>query len=423
MKKLILLISLLILSTCTANSTTLTPSTTVMETPLPATASPAIEQTSIVLWHNWSTPQEQAYAEIITAFNTTHAALVIQPVKIETLNDALTVALPTGEGPDLIHWTADQIGAHALAGNIVPVDDYFADDYLMENFEPAAAQAMQWHNQSWGIPVTQEGLALIYNQDQLRKSELPDPTDFNDLLEKAIAFRRENPDKYYLCNPGLGQSAAYHVAPIYLGHGLDRYGGLIDDRGHVHVNSEAGYEAASWLAEFSKVAPAKASFSLCQEMFTSGQAPIWWGGARALLALEESRLNYGIAPMGSPYVKVTLFMLTPNALTRGHAPAAVSVLTYLGSATVQRELALMQDVVPANSQALRSLEVQTRPYIAGFGAALQLGTPWPNHPYGACQWEAIGEATLAIWRGEKDPLPALNDAQLIIENCVAGISE
>ncbi|MCD4739190.1 MAG: extracellular solute-binding protein [Anaerolineae bacterium] len=423
MKKLILLISLLVLSTCTSNRPTLTPSTTVMEPPLSATASPATEQTSIVLWHNWSASQEQAYAEIIAAFNTTHATLAIQPVKIETLNDALTVALPTGEGPDLIHWTADQIGAHALAGDIVPLDNYFADGYLTDNFEPAAAQAMQWHNQSWGIPVTQEGIALIYNQDQLRQTELPAPTDFNDLLEKAIAFRRENPDKYYLCNPGLGQSDAYHVAPIYLGHGLDQYGGLIDDRGHVHINSGAGYEAANWLAEFSKVAPAKANFSLCQEMFTSGQVPIWWGGPRALLALEESHLNYGIAPMGSPYVKVTLFMLTPNALTRGHAQAAVSALKYLGSAAVQQELALTQDVVPANSQALHSLEVQTRPYIAGFGAALQLGTPWPNHPYGACQWEATGAATLAIWRGQKDPLQAMNDAQLLIESCVTAISE
>ncbi|MEA3309990.1 MAG: extracellular solute-binding protein [Chloroflexota bacterium] len=423
MKKLIILVSLLTLSACTPNQPVPAIPTTIMNPPPPATTSLATQRTSIVLWHNWSTSQAQAYTKIIAAFNATHPTLALQPVKIEALDDALAVALPTGEGPDLIHWTADQIGAHALAGDIVPMDDYLPEGYLTDNFEPAAAQAMRWRTQNWGIPATQAGLALIYNRDQLRKSDLPTPTDFNDLLEKARAFRRAHPAKYYLCNPGLGQAAAEHVAPIYLGHGLNQYGGLVDDQGQVYLNRGAGYEAANWIAEFSKVAPAKASFSLCQELFTSGQVPIWWDGPRALISLEGTGLNYGIAPMGSPYVEVTLFMLTANAVSRGHAPAAVTVLQYLGSAAVQQELATTQGVVPANSQALHSLAVQTSPYIAGFGAALHLGTPWPNHPYGVCQWEALGVATLAIWEGRAAPLPAINAAQKTIESCVTEISE
>ena len=158
-------------------------------------------------------------------------------------------------------------------------------------------------------------------------------------------------------------------------------------------------------------------------MFNSGQVPIWWDGPRALLALEKTDLNYAISPMGSPYVKVTLFMITQNALARENRSAAVAALRYFGSAAVQKELALAQGIIPANSTALNSQEVQAQPHSSGLGAALQRGTPWPNHPYGDCQWLPLGEATLAIWKGEKSPVQAMNEAQQAAESCVAARQE
>ena len=205
MKKIILLIALLFLPACTSGGPTQKPSAPELEQPLlPTLVQSTRNETTLVLWHNWSASEEEAYADIIATFNATYSELAIQAVKMETLSDALAVALPSGEGPDLIHWTGDQIGTLAQAADIIPLDEYLPENYLTQNFEPAAAQAMQWHEQSWGIPITQEGLTLIYNQEQLNRSDLPDPTDFNALLEKARAFRQENPGKYYLCNPWTG---------------------------------------------------------------------------------------------------------------------------------------------------------------------------------------------------------------------------
>lgn len=404
-------------------------------TPTPASVSPSPSPTSsstattaatpapttVTIWHNWPRSWEVVYEEIIADFNVSSEDVRIELLKVENLTEALRVAIPSGEGPDIVHGHTEQIGPWARLGAIKPLDGYVAPSLLENRFEPAAVDAVMWRGAHWGFPESQEGIALIYNRDMLSASDLPDPDDFDDLLQKAQAYRQENPDKYYLCNPGLGQVDAYSVAPIYLGHDLREYGGFVDEVGNVYLDSRAAYNAAEWIAEFSKLAPAEANAGICQAMFIEGQVPIWWMGERALLALEETRLDYGIAPMGSPFVDVTAFMLSSNSQARGHVDAALTVIQYLTGVDVQRRLALAVRLVPANSAALADASLQADPVIAGFGEALHRGTPLPNHVYGDCAWGGVGDATLAIWRGRLSPLEAMNEAQAIVEACVAEI--
>ena len=386
-----------------------------------ATVSPTPAPTTVTIWHNWPGSWEETYNAVIADFNASSDELRIEVLKVENLMEALRVALPSGEGPDIVHGHAGQIGAWARTGAIAPVGGYVAPSFLQDRFEPAAVQAVAWGDTHWGFPDSQEGVALIYNREILSASELPDPNAFEDLLQKAQAFRQENPDKYYLCNPGLGQADAHAVAPIYLGHDLRSHGGFVDEEGHVHLDSAAAYEAALWIAEFSKLAPAEANASICQAMFLEGQVPIWWAGERALLALADTNMDYGIAPMGSPLVDVTAFMLSSNARARGHASAALKVMQHLTGEAAQRRLALAVRLVPANSAALADPDLQADPFISGFGAALHRGTAMPNHIYGTCAWGPVGDATLAIWRGRLMPTEAMSEAQITVEACVAEI--
>jgi len=391
-------------------SPTSTPTATPTATPVP---------TTVTIWHNWPSSWEAIYETIIADFNASSGDVRIESLKVENLTEALRVAIPSGEGPDVVHGHAEQIGPWAQLGAITPLGGYVAPSLLENRFEPAAVDAVEWGDVQWGFPESQEGVALIYNRDMLSPSDLPDPDDFDHLLQKAQVYRQENPDKYYLCNPGLGQIDAYSVAPIYLGHGLREYGGFVDQDGNVYLSNGAAYDAAAWIAEFSKVAPAEANAGICQAMFIEGQVPIWWMGERALLTLEETRVDYGIAPMGSPFVDVTAFMLSSNTQARGHMGAALTVIQYLTGLEAQRRLALAVRLVPANSAALADASLQADPIIAGFGEALRRGTPLPNHAFGDCAWGPVGDATLAIWRGRLAPTEAMNEAQAIVEACVA----
>ncbi len=379
------------------------------------------EPVTVTIWHGWSGAYAEEYQKIIDEFNASHEDIQIEASQVDNLSDALQVAIPAGEGPDIVEWVQDQIGRNALAGNIVPLDDYIDMDYLESNFEPAAVKAMVWNGQIWGIPESQEGIALVYNKDLIGEDQLPDPDDFDQLMTLAKDFREAHPDMYYLCNQGLGNPDAYHVAPIYFGLGLKKYGGYIDDQGNVYLATPEGYAAAQWIADFRPYAPAETSHEICKAMLTEGQAAIWWTGPWAIKDIEDAGINYGIAPMGSPFVGIKLFMLTQNAVDRDHAEAALEVMKYFGTAEVQKRLSLVNKTIPANTEALNDPEVQAIPTIAGFGASLNRGTPMPNHPYIDCQWGPVGDATTAIWNGSQEPKEAMDAAQAAIEECIANM--
>ncbi len=422
-RKLRILRALLLLTLllCRCNSSPETPPPEETATVQPAeepTETQVLPQTYITLWHDWPDSRATIYQEIVDEFNAGALLIQVKLVKVQERADALDVALDAGEGPDILQWDATEIGTQAQARVIVPLDPYLTTGYLGK-FEPAAAAAMRWEDKIWGLPESEEGIALIYNQELLEAGELPAPLDFDTLLEEAQDYRNAHPDRYYLCNPGLGNANAYHVAPIYLGHDLRALGGYVDETGAAHLNTEPAYAAAEWIADFSRVAPAEVNPRICQAMFLEGQVPIWWTGPRATLALENTRIPYGVAPMGSPYVHVSLFMLTRYAALSGHAPAAMDVMRYLTSAEVQKRVTLATRTVPANSEALQSEEIQALPIIAGFGEALHYGTPMPNHEFAACQWGPVADATLRIWKGKQSPIQALNEAQETIEACIA----
>jgi hypothetical protein len=108
-------------------------------------------------------------------------------------------------------------------------------------------------------------------------------------------------------------------------------------------------------------------------------------------------------------------MLTSNGYDRGKAEMVLDLLLYLGSAEVQVQLTLANQTVPANTAALNDPDVQAIYEVARFGESMHLGTPMANHPYGYCQWGAVGEATFAVWSGALEPLEAMNQAQAAIE--------
>lgn len=388
-------------------------------TPTP-TATPTVKHV-VTIWHDWPGDYEEAYKIVAEEYHAAHPEIHIELVKTEKLSTALSTELPPGEGPDIVRWQQNQIGTAALRGLIIPLDAFITRETLEQTFEPAAAQAMLWQDQIWGIPEMQDGIALIYNRSMLNLEELPAPDDFEGLLAKAVEFRQAHPDKYYLCNQGLGRADAIHIAPIFLGFGLQEYGGFIDEQGVANLNLPAAYAAAEWLTAFSLVEPATTGPGICQAMFIEGQTPIWWTGPRAIRSLQEAGIDYGIAPMGSPLVDVRLFMLTKTAAERGNAAAAFAVMQHLGSAEVQKELTLRNGTIPANSEALTSPEVRALRSVAGFGAALHLGTPMPNHPYADCPWGPVGEAVTQVWNGVLIPALALEQAQTSLETCIAAI--
>lgn len=382
--------------------------------PEPTTA-PQAEPVTITLWHQWDGTYLDAIKAAFDEYTRQHPNVTIDISKPEDVGNALKVAIPAGEGPDIIGWANDQIGQSALVGNIVALDDYgITPDFLASTYEPAAVNGVVWLDKIWGLPETQEGIALIYNKDLVTEEFLP--KDLDDLLVKAKAFQEKYPDKFLVCNQGFGTADAYHVAPVYFGFGVPTY---IDDQGMAYLDSPEAVKAGEWLVAFSAVSPKEQTFDICKAGLKEGKYAMWWTGPWAIAGIEADGVNYGILPLGKPFVGIKTLLLSKNAVDRGHAEVAVDIMKYFTSAEVQQKLALTNKTVPAQTAALNDPEVAKLATLAGFGAALNAGVPMANTPFAAAQWGPVGDASVAIWTGAQKPAEALAAAQKAIEEAVA----
>jgi arabinogalactan oligomer/maltooligosaccharide transport system substrate-binding protein len=418
----LLVIVTMVLSACGAKPTPTAPAPYVAKpspTPEPTAVPPTpVPPVKITIWHQWSGDYLTAITAAFNDYTAAHPNVTIDMTKPDDVTAALKIAIPAGEGPDILGWANDQIGSNALIGNIVPLDDYGVDmNFLNSTYEPAAVKGVVWQSKIWGLPESQEGIAFVYNKALVTDEFLPkDPLNFDDLLAKAKAFAEKNPGKFLVCNQALGNPDAYHAAPVYFGFGMPGY---VDDLGNVYMGSPESIKAAKWMVEFSKYAPKETSHDLCKGMLVEGKAGAWWTGPWAIADIEKAGIQYGIVPMGRPFVGIKALLLSKNAVDRGNQAVAIDIMKYFTSGDVQKKIASVNKTIPASTAALKAPEVQALYTLAGFGASLNLGIPMGNTPFANAQWGPVGDATTAVWNGAQTPEDAMAAAKAAIEKAVS----
>jgi arabinogalactan oligomer/maltooligosaccharide transport system substrate-binding protein len=244
-----------------------------------------------------------------------------------------------------------------------------------------------------------------------------DPSNFDDLLAKAKKFYEDKGIPLF-CNQGFKGGDAYHIAPVFFGFGVPSY---VDDAGAVHLDDPGAVNAMDWLVSVKPYLLQDADDNACRTAFKEGKVGAQWGGPWLLSDFDGAGVNYGIAPMGKPFVGIKTVMLTKNAVDRGNTDLALDIMKYYTSAEVQKKLALINKTIPAQTAALQDPEVQALPAIAGFGAALNLGVPMANTPFAGAQWGPVGDAVGAVWNGSQTPADAVAAAQKAIEDAVAAM--
>jgi len=377
-------------------------------------------QVTITVWHQWTGDTLKTIQSMFNQYMAEHLNVTIVLIQPENVTDALKVAIPAMEGPDIIDWTNDQIGSQAQVGNIVDLGMLgVTQDYLKSTYEPAAVKGMIWHGKIWALPESQSGIAIVYNKKLASATDFPsDPMDFSGLLAKAKAFAEANSGKFLICNPGLGNPDAYYEAPIYFGFGMPSF---VDDTGKAYLNTPEGIAAGNWIKEFRQYAPTPTSEEICASMFAEGIVAAEWTGPWVIPGIEKSSMDYGILPMGKPFVSLKSLMISQNAVDRGSAEIAVDIIKFLTNQDSERQLAMVNQIIPANTNALYDPQIQALATIKDYGAALYLGIPLANTPYSASQWGPVGDATMAIWNGSQSVSEALTAGQTAIENAISGM--
>ena len=381
--------------------------------PAPTESAPAA--TTLTLWHTWTDAQLQVLQPELDAFVAEHPDVAVNLLPASDMPQDLADISDPNAAPDLLAGSPVDLGDLTGVNDIALLDAASVDITTLAN--SSAAKGSATDGQSWAVPFSQSGLALVYNKAILPPEYLPaNPDDLNGLLQKALGYKRAFLSQYPLC---IAANDAYHLAPIYFGFGLPAY---VDEAGQGYLDTPGALAAGQWLADISPVVYPGQSDELCQIAFLEGTVAMWWTGPESLPAIQAAGIDYGILPMGRPYVDVQAFMLTPQAVEQGKAALAVELIQRLTSPDVQKALALAGAIIPIDPTVLADPEVAQSPDVAGYVAALARGLPLPTYAYADAQWDIVANASEMMWHRAQTPEEALTAAQAALMAEVAKIA-
>jgi arabinogalactan oligomer/maltooligosaccharide transport system substrate-binding protein len=365
--------------------------------------SPASAVENIVVWADKGTLD--TIKTRVNAWNAANAGYTVTLVQkdFSTVRDALKVAVPKGQGPDILagaahDWVGNLVKANVLKPITLPSN--FKDDFVN-----GALQALKFNGQYYGVPGWTENIAFLRNVKK-QKTRI---TSINQVKngEIGINYSATTSDPYHFY-----PFQTMFNAPIFK---TDSSG---DWTNTVGMGGSNGSSFAKWMKSkgtgfFGKPADAKI---LCN--FLNGKIKYWVTGAWNINSIEAGAAGCKTGlKIGSGY-SIDPFPKGPTGITpkqflgiRGHlmvadgpnnktnVAGATDLLRWLSSEASQFSIYDNFNKTPANKAALN--RAKDNPVIKGFADAGVNAVPMPNSPAMDAAWVTWGKAQTRIIQGKE----------------------
>lgn len=382
---MILALTLLVLSACSARSAT------VSTTPQPAAPAPA--RTILILWHAWPPPADRALAAVVEGFNRGNPGIqvVIQTRQVTSLRDDLASAVAEGAGPHLSIVPSHTLGSLAEEGALLPLDGLLAAQEL-ERLLPTALGAAQVRYREgprlYGVPLTFDTLALYYNKANFSAAP-PGDTDSLLRVARGLSDNRSDPPVWGLAyNLNLDRTIGYLYA----------FGGrIVDDQGNLVLGLDGRDETEAWL-DWLLVLREDEGLLASLDGITVDNALL---SQRALMTIDWAHAvdrygalwsgNLGVAPLPrlsetnrlpQPYVQSDTLVLNARLGDGPERAAAITFVRHLITETSQRELLRAGRQPVLMSLDLNAADLAIAPELREaarvFRGQAEAGLPMPN---------------------------------------------
>jgi arabinogalactan oligomer/maltooligosaccharide transport system substrate-binding protein len=372
---------------------------------------------TITIWHHWQGGYLDTKKAIFDAYMKKYSGVTINLLHKDDIANAVTTAVPAGQGPDIIAWVDDTVGKFAKLEVIKPIDSQASKDYLNQNFSKPAVDGVIFDNKVYGIPETVEAIAMIYNKKLVKDSEIPKTSD--DLLKFAQKYQVDHPGQY-----GMVWNAyddAYFQAPWVYGFG----GFYVKADGTVGLKEQGTKNAVKYIKSFKPVFPAKPDYGTADQLFKDGKSAMIVNGPWSVADYGKAGIDYGITNLptisstgkpASPFVGVKCLMVSANAK---NVPLAVDVMKWFSNKENEIKQAVDNKEIPANKAALDDSQVKGIVQVSAFGAQVNNGVPLPNTPFMSALWDPVSKGLAASWTGKLSVDDAMDQAQQAAEKNIA----
>ena len=318
-------------------------------------ASPASAVQNIVVWADKGTID--TIKTKVQAWDTANADYTVTLVQkdFSTVRDALKVAVPKGQGPDILAGAAhDWVGNLVKANVLLPIDAQLPANFK-DDFVGGALQAMKYNGHYYGVPGWTENIAFLRNVKK-QKTRI---TSINQVKngEIGINYSATTSDPYHFY-----PFQTMFDAPVFT---MDGGGDWTETVG---MGGTKGANFAKWLkskgtAFFGKPADAKI---LCN--FLNGKIKYWISGPWQIKNIQEGAaacktgLKYGSGyaidsfPVGPTGIKGVPFLGAKGAFMTNSPNTDVVTSTQLLNFLAGKEAGIAyfnaEYAAPANKAAL-----------------------------------------------------------------------
>lgn len=362
----------------------------------------------------WADEQRAPVLEDLGAefTNTYGVEVTIQQLGFGDIRDNLKVAGPAGEGPDILVGAHDWLGELVASGLVAPIDLGAKEG----DFSDAAIQAFTYEGDLYGMPYAVENVAFVYNPDLVPEV----PADFDEVLAISRELQSSGTADFGFVRQ---EGDPYHFFPIQTA-----YGGYVFDVNPdgtynpdaVGIDDEGSIQAAEWLEEAvtDGLIPAGLDYDGYHVLFEGGDAAMIITGPWAIGRLNESGVNYEVAPIpgdGAPFLGVQGFMV--SAFSENQAIAQAFLTEFVATTDVMFAMYELDGRAPAHTEALNMVEDET---VASFGEAGTAGLPMPAIPEMSAVWTAWGDAVTLIMQEQVGGDEAFENAAQQIRETIAG---
>lgn len=158
-------------------------------------AAQAQEPEAVKVWHLWTGAMADAMDELADDFNASQDRYRVETLSVPDFQK-ITVAISSGDGPDLTDSWNSYVTQFADMGAMEPLDSYIeADGYDLSDFNQAALDACRYNGKQYAMPCNMNLVALYYNKELLSAAgyDTP-PATYSEMIEIARATTALNED-------------------------------------------------------------------------------------------------------------------------------------------------------------------------------------------------------------------------------------
>lgn len=374
----------------------------------PANKEPAPVQ-NVLIWHAYRDAERAAFDKLIGAWNEKqpHIQVKALAVPFDALIDKMQVAIPRGNGPDLVVFAHDKIGTWARDKLIQPLAGWATGDRL-GRFLPQTVKPLVFESAIYGLPLAFKSLVLFYNRAMIAKA----PATLDELVTMAKAHTDDKDGRFGL---------AYDAADLYTHAAfLHAFGGSVydDKAGKLTIDTPAAVQAVNAVRKLhatDKVLPKGMSAFVITAMFNDGKVPFVLNGPWFVAEIDKS-VKWAIAPLPTvaegkplrPYLGSEAVMLSAKTKVKD---AALTIMDYLTS----DEAALLRlsegKQMVANKKIYENAEWSKDPIIRVFRAQADVSVPMSNAVAAGLAWQPYSNALRKIIFGGEPAEPTLKAAQ------------